>query len=62
MIVIVALAEELLVLLILLVTSLLGVSVSATEMLVSLKPSRTNPTRRIAEIATVTRLFTSILS
>jgi len=58
-IVMVALAEELLALLIVLVTSLSGMLVSATEMSVSFKPSRTNPTRRIARVATVNSLFTS---
>jgi len=61
-IVIVALAEELLDLLTLLATSSLGTLVSATEMSVSLKPSRPNPTRRIARVTTVTNLFTSTLS
>lgn len=55
-IVIVALAEELLALLILLVASLRGTPVSAIEMRVSLKPSRINPTRRIARVTTVTSL------
>ena len=56
-IVMVAVAEELL--LTLLVTSLLGMLVSAIEIAVSLSPNRTNPTRRIARVTTVTSLFTS---
>jgi hypothetical protein len=48
--VIVALAEELLALLTMLVTSLFGVPVSAIEMPVSLNPNRTNPENRIARI------------
>ncbi len=55
-IVMVALAEELLALLILLITSLWEMLVSAREISVSFKPSRTNPTRRIARVTTVTRL------
>jgi len=55
-IVMVALAEELLALL---VTSLLGVPVSATEMPVSFRPSRTNPVKRIAKVIKKISLFTS---
>ena len=58
-IVMVALAEELLALLPLLVTSLSGMLVSAIEMRVSLMPSRTNPIRRIARMITKNGLFTS---
>lgn len=49
-IVIVALAEELLALLTLLATSSRGTLVSAIEMPVSLNPNRTNPENRIARI------------
>jgi hypothetical protein len=61
-IVIVALAEELPLLVTLLATSLLGMLVSATEMPISLKLNRTNPTRRIARVTTMTSLFTSTSS
>jgi len=61
-IVIVALAEELLALVTLLVPLFSGMLVSAIEMLVSLKPSRTNPIRRIAGATIVTSLFTLTLS
>ena len=54
---IVAVAEALLASL--LIVSSLGTLVSATEMSVSLKPSRINPTRRIARVTIVTSLFTS---
>jgi len=55
----VALAEELFALLILVAASLSVMPVSATEMSVSLKPSRTNPNRKIARVTTMTSLFTS---
>jgi len=58
-IVMVALADELLALPTLLAASLLGMLVSATEVSVSPKPSRTNPARRIAGMTIVTSLFTS---
>ena len=58
-IVIEALAEELLALLIVVVTSLLGLPVSATEISVSLKPSRTDTNRRIVKVIKKTDLFTS---
>ena len=58
-IVIVALAEELLASVWLVVSSLSGTSISAREVFVSFKPSRTNPTRRIARVITMISLFTS---
>ena len=57
-IVIEALDEELLALLIVVDTSLSGLPVSATEMAVSLKPSRTDINRRIAKVIKKTGLFT----
>jgi len=57
--VIVVLGEELLALLTLLVTSLLGTPVLATEMFVSLKPSRTNPVSRIPSMTRIVSFFTS---
>lgn len=50
-IVIVALAQELFALLIVLITSLLGVAVSATEMAVSLRANRINLASKIARMA-----------
>lgn len=61
-IVIVALAEELLALLTLLATSLLGTLVSATETSLSFKPIRIDATRRTARVAMMTNLFTSTSS
>ena len=58
-IVIVALAEELLALLTLLLTSLSGTPVSATETTLSPKPSKTNPTRTIARMIAKNGVFTS---
>jgi hypothetical protein len=60
-IVIVALAEELLALLILLVTLLSEMLASATEMSVSVMPSRTNAIKRIARMTIMINLFTSTL-
>ena len=57
-IVIVALAEELLALLILLATSSLGTLALAMEMTVSLKPSRTKPAIMIAKVIRKNGLFT----
>jgi hypothetical protein len=57
-IIIEALAEELLALLIVVITSLLGLPVSATEMAVSLKPNRNNPVSRIAAMTRTVSLFT----
>ena len=61
-IVIVALAEELLALVWLVIVSLSGTLVSATEMPVSLKPSKTNTNRRITKVIKKISLFTSTSS
>lgn len=61
-IVIEALDEELLALLIVVVTSLLGLPVSATEMRVSFRPSRTDTNIRTANMIKKTGLFTSTSS
>jgi hypothetical protein len=58
----VALAEELLALLIVLVTSLLGVLVSAIEMAASLRPNRIDPASMIARIVKKNSLCTSTSS
>ncbi len=58
-IVIVALAEELLALLTLLVTSLSEMLASATKIYVSFMPSRTDAIKRIARMTIVINLFTS---
>jgi ribosomal protein L30/L7E len=55
----VALAEELLALLTLLVTSLLGMPVSAIEMATSLRLNRINPASMIARIVKKNSLCTS---
>jgi len=56
----VALAEELLALLIVLVTSLSGTRVLAIEMSVSLSPKRTSPAIRIVRITRIASLFTAL--
>jgi hypothetical protein len=56
---IVALAEELLALLTLLVTSLLGVPVSAIEMAASLRPNRIKPASMAARMVKKNSLRTS---
>ena len=61
-IVMVALAEELLALLIRLATSLSGTLVSAIEMAVSLRPNRINPMSIFARMTTKNSLFTSTSS
>jgi hypothetical protein len=53
-----ALADELLALLTLLITSSLGTMVSATDMSLLLKPITIDVTRRTARVATATSLFT----
>ena len=61
-IVIVALAEELLGLLMLVVIPLSRMQISAIEMLVSLSPRRTNPADRIAGIISRNGFLASTLS
>jgi len=57
-----ALAEELLALITLLVTSLSGMLVSTIEMAVSLRPGRTNPASMIARMVKKNGLCTSTSS
>ncbi len=61
-IVMVALAEELLASVWLVVSSLSGMPISATEIPVSFKPNRTDANRRIAKVIKKTGLFTSTSS
>jgi len=61
-IVIVALAEQLLVLFVLPVTSLLELATSSTEMAVLLRPNRGNPKNIIVKMTTKKSLFTSTSS
>jgi hypothetical protein len=58
-IVIVALVEELPALLVVLITALLGVAVSAIEMLVSLSPNKTDSINMIVRMTRKTGFFTS---
>jgi hypothetical protein len=58
-IIVIAIAQELLALLWLVVILLLGMRVSATEVLRSVRPNRINPTRRIAGLNIMTSSSTS---